>query len=163
MRARSVGETSTIMISCTSVIDGINPQQTTCDEQNEYTIDLDTLSIDVPPSRNVVTVTPSISVEMAYPTYATMVKEGSNPGVSDPIVLMAGCINAVLTEDERIETKDETEESMYEFVGNMTANQLKEMTDFLENMPSLKHNAKFECTKCGSKNTVELKGLSDFF
>jgi len=167
LRSKSVGETSTIMISCTSLIDGINPKRTTCGEQNEYTIDLDQLSVSAADGGNVVVITPEISVEMKYPTYETMIREGVSQAEekksTNVIELLASCIGAVLTQDERIDSKNESLEDMIAFVDNMTANQLKVMTDFLENMPALKHNAEFECTKCGSKNAVELKGLSDFF
>ena len=158
LREKSVGETSTILISC-SVDD--------CTEKNEYVINLDDLKVEVSKGSNVIVITPEISVEMAYPTYATMIKEGTRDtnkeSPSNPVQIMAGCIAAVLTREERIEAADETIESMEEFVGNMTANQLQQMAAFLENMPALKHNAEFECTKCEKKNSVELKGLSDFF
>ena len=161
IRAKSVGETSDILITCTQDVDG-----KVCNEQNEYAVDLDKLSIDMGDVKNVISITSDISVEMKYPTYETMINEGSKQKEevnSNALQLLAGCIGAVLTGEERIDTADESQESMEEFVGNMTANQLKGISDFLESMPSLKHEAKFKCKKCEQDNSVMLKGLSDFF
>jgi len=161
IRAKSVGETSDILITCTQDVDG-----TVCNEQNEYVVDLEKLSVDVNKGSNVVPVTSDISVEMKYPTYETMINETAKKKEevnSNAIQILTGCIAAVLTGEERIDTAGESQESMEEFVGNMTANQLKGVTEFLENMPSLKHEAKFKCKKCGQDNSVLLKGLSDFF
>lgn len=161
IRAKSVGETSNILITCTQDVDG-----KVCNEQNEYVVDLEQLSVDAPEGSNVVSVTPDISVELNYPTYETMINETAKKNEevnSNAMQLLTGCIAAVLTGEERIDTAGESRESMEEFVGNMTANQLKGITDFLDNMPSLKHEAKFKCKKCGQDNRALLKGLSDFF
>ena len=46
----------------------------------------------------------------------------------------------------------------------MTAGQLKKVTAFLEELPSMRHLAKFQLfTNCGADNELELKGLADFF
>jgi len=157
IRAKSVGETSDIIITCT---------EESCAEPNEYVVDLETLNIDAPKGSNVVSITSDISVELKYPTYETMINEGvkqKEQANSTALQLITDCISAVLTQDERIDTASESKESMEEFVSNMTAHQLKGITEFLENMPALKHDAKFKCKKCGHDNNVLLKGLSDFF
>jgi len=163
IRAKSVGETSDILISCSQPVKGSDE---VCGEQNEYVLDLETLTVDSPSGSNVVVITPEISVEMKFPTYETMINEGTSSKddtSQNAMQLMADCISAVLTQEERIDTKTESKKDMEDFVGNMTAHQLKGMTEFLENMPALKHNAEFKCKKCGQNNSVLLKGLSDFF
>ena len=157
IRAKSVGETSDIIISCNVA---------ECGEPNEYVVDLEALNVSAPVGTNVVAITPEISVEMKYPTYETMITEGASTKETKSetaMEVLAGCVGAVLTQDERIDASDQPKEEMEEFVGNMTAHQLKGMTDFLENMPALKHDVKFNCKKCGKENRVVLKGLSDFF
>ena len=39
----------------------------------------------------------------------------------------------------------------------------KGISKFVEGMPTMKHEEKFTCKKCKHENTVELKGLQDFF
>lgn len=157
LRAKSVGETSTIMIRC---------KNQECKEANEYNIDLDTLNVDVPKGKELIKITDDISVEMCYPKYSTLVTgevEDAEKDMGAALKLLSGCIVAVLTTEERIDARNQTEKELIEFLESMTATQLKGLTSFLENMPALKHDAKFNCKKCGTENELQLKGLSDFF
>lgn len=155
LRAKSVGETSTIIIRCKE-----------CDESNEYVIDLDSLQVEMPNGKPIVEVSKGISVEMSYPTYASIMTGDlleAERDMSSAIKVIANSIKSVLTEKERIDARDCTEKELVEFVESMTASQLKGLTEFLENMPALKQQAEFKCKKCGEHNELELKGLSDFF
>ena len=157
LRSKSVGETSTILIRC---------KNQECNHGNEYHIDLDALSVDVPKGKNVIAITDNIAVEMRYPTYQSLATGDLDQGQQDmgaALSMLAKCISAVLTEDERIDVTTQSEEEVQEFIQSMTATQLKLLTGFLEDMPALKHTAQFKCEKCGTENELELKGLSDFF
>ena len=155
VRAKSVGENSTILISCKK-----------CEEQNEYHIDLDQLEVEVPVGQHIREVTDNIRVEMKYPSYDVMMKQvdlEEDNEFEKALDMVVNCMVAIHTGDERIDCSNETNEELLEFVSSMTANQLKSVTSFIEDMPSLKHKAEFMCQKCTEKNEVELKGLSDFF
>ena len=56
-----------------------------------------------------------------------------------------------------------TREEIEKFVNSLTNQQLEKITEFVESMPTMKHEQKFTCKKCQHENTVELKGLQDFF
>ena len=156
IRAKSVGETSNILIRCKS-----------CEEHNEYSIDLEQLQVDVPSkSKSVVRVTDNISVEMKYPSYGSMMGgdiSAANKDMGAALKLIANSIVAVLQPDSRTDASDVTQEELLEFLSSMTGSQLSKLTEFLGDMPALKHQAKFDCKKCGTENELELKGLSDFF
>lgn len=155
LRAKSVGETSTVLVSCKE-----------CDEQNEYSIDLEAIQVEVPKNNNVIKLTDDISVEMTYPTYETLINgdaQNAEKDMGSALKVIAGSIKAVLTPEERIDARDQAEEEVLAFLQSMTANQLKLLTDFLENIPAMKHQIHFKCKKCGTDNEMELKGLSDFF
>jgi DNA-directed RNA polymerase subunit M/transcription elongation factor TFIIS len=156
LRAKSVGETSSILIKCKS-----------CEEHNEYVVDLEKLEVVVPPKSNsVVQVTESISVEMRYPTYGSMINGDISEATTDmnsAMNLIASSIVAVLQPDERTDASDVPQKEIIEFLGSMTGSQLALLTEFLGTMPALKHEAKFNCKKCGTENELQLKGLSDFF
>lgn len=162
LRSKSVGETSTIRITCD------------CGEPNDYVVDLDALSVETPersnPNYNLVEITDNIRVEMQYPNYEKLLETTAtyNQDVRDKnsnniLKTLSSCISAVLTEEERIEAKDQSAQEMEEFLSSMTASQMKGLTDFVESAPKLKHLAEFDCTACGKKNSLELSGLSDFF
>lgn len=157
MRAKSVGETSTIFIRC---------KTPDCKQSNEYVINLEDLSVHVDRQNNIIPITDSIKVEMRYPSYDSLVSgevDAAQTDLNTALSLIAGSIAAVITDDERISSDSVSKEELQEFLTSMTANQLKLLTDFLEEMPALKHNAEFKCIKCGTDNELELKGLSDFF
>jgi DNA-directed RNA polymerase subunit M/transcription elongation factor TFIIS len=156
IRAKSVGETSNILIRCKS-----------CEEHNEYSIDLEALQVDVPSrGKSVLTITDGISVEMKYPSYGSMIGgdiAAANQDMSAALKLIASTIVAVLQPDSRTDASDVTQEELIEFLSSMTGSQLAKLTEFLGDMPALKHDVKFNCKKCGTENELELKGLSDFF
>lgn len=157
LRAKSVGETSTIVIRC---------KNKECHHGNEFSIDLDALTVDVPKGKNIIKITDNISVEMRYPTYDSLVSgdvENTQNDMNGALKLLCGCIAAVLTDEERIDTSGQSEEELMEFLQSMTATQMKSLTEFLQDMPALTHTAQFKCEKCGTDNELELKGLSDFF
>jgi hypothetical protein len=168
LRAKSVGETSKILIKCNQ-----SPITATgnefCGEQNEYVVDLEKLKVETKresdPTYNIIKITDSIHLEMKYPTFDTMyfIAEKKESGTNAQLETMANCIVAVLTEDERIPTEEQSKEEVLEFLLSMTAHQIKPIADFLNEMPKLKHQAEFKCTACGQENSVELSGLSDFF
>jgi len=157
MRAKSVGESSTIFIRC---------KMPECKQSNEYVINLEELSVYVDRQNNTIPITDSIKVEMRYPSYDSLVSgemDGAQTDLNTALSLIVGSIAAIITDEERISADSVSKEELQEFLVSMTANQLKLLTDYLEEMPALKHNAEFKCIKCGTDNELELKGLSDFF
>ena len=156
IRSKSVGETSTILIACKD-----------CDERNEYTIDLEELKIEVNPQGNIVEVTDDIKVEMRYPTYEKLIDgkitEATEGDLQSALSILSASIVAVHTGSERIDADKHTIDEMNDFLGSMTAQQLKKISEYLEEMPKLEHNAAFACQKCEAVNELTLSGLSDFF
>ena len=57
----------------------------------------------------------------------------------------------------------EPKEEVDKFINSLTNTQLEKMSKFVENMPTLMHLHEYTCKKCNHNNTVELKGLQDFF
>jgi hypothetical protein len=155
VRSKSVGEKSGIQIKCKS-----------CEEPNGYSLDLDDLKVEVSTTANLIKINDDISVEMKYPTYRSLIGGENGSAVTDTdtaLKMLAASVDAVLTEEERIDCKDQSQEEMVDFLSSMTAGQLQKLSAFLEDMPALKHLAVFDCEKCGEHNELELKGLSDFF
>jgi hypothetical protein len=155
VRSKSVGEKSGIQIKCKS-----------CEEPNGYSLDLDDLKVEVSTTANLIKINDDISVEMKYPTYRSLIGGENGSAVTDTdtaLKMLAASVDAVLTEEERIDCKDQPQEEMVDFLSSMTAGQLQKLSAFLEDMPALKHLAVFDCEKCGEHNELELKGLSDFF
>ena len=156
VRAKSVGETSTILIKCKD-----------CEEQNQYRIELDDLEVEMTDKNNIIEINDDISVEMKYPTYRGFIEQDlgdlTEENSEAMFQVLASSVAAILTKDDRIDATKEDPKDVVEFLESMTAGQLKKVTAFLEELPSMRHLAKFNCQKCGVDNELELKGLADFF
>jgi hypothetical protein len=156
IRAASVGENSSVMINCKE-----------CQGENKVSIDVSSVEVEVGEVENIVGITEDISVEMKYPSYKGVTSGDINElEKNDPdsmIKLVAGSIAAVLTKEERIDTSEEKPEEVVDFLDSLTASQFKKVTDFLAEMPTLKHDVKFKCEHCKADNEVQLSGLADFF
>jgi nucleoid DNA-binding protein len=156
IRSASVGENSTIVLKCEK-----------CETDNNVSVDLSELKVDVSDVDKVIELTDQVSVEMKYPSYRGITSEGNIVSEdTDPeqiISVLATSIDAVLTEDERIEISSQSPEEVKEFLNSLTTAQFQKLGTFLEEMPQLEHTAEFECSNCKTQNKLELKGLADFF
>lgn len=155
LRAKSVGETSKIYMSCKE-----------CDETNEYLIDLEEIEIEVPEQNNRIQLNDSYAVELRYPTYSNIMTGVLEDLKKDPLQalkIIADNIVAIYTPSERIDASSETLEDLEKFVGSLTSGQIKELMVFFNTLPAMKKHVEFNCKKCGEHNELTLKGIADFF
>ena len=158
VRAKSVGETSTILSACVN-----------CNEQNEVKINLEDVKMNASEIKTkVIPITDTINVEMKYPTYDDMLRNPNymkKDGTQTELLFesIVSCMYAVQTGDDNIIISQEPREEIEKFVNSLTNDQLTKITEFVESMPAMTHEQKFTCKKCQHENTVELKGLQDFF
>ena len=155
VRSKSVGETSDVIIQC---------KEESCRHKNDISIDLDKVEVSSIVEQNIIDITDTIKVEMAYPNYdAIMNSDLESENIDTIIGIVAGCIVAVHTDEERIDVSSLGKGELTEFLDSMTASQLKKIAAYVEDMPALTHDIAFKCQKCGVDNELTLKGLSDFF
>ena len=132
---------------------------------------MESLSVDTSAVDKIVSINDQFSVELRYPTYKSMLenedgKSGSksqDQNMDDVLSMIAGSIVAIMTEDERIDCRNQQPKEVMAFLESMTAAQLQQLAKFFEDMPALTHTIEFDCKKCETHNELELKGLSDFF
>lgn len=153
IRSKSVGEKSTIMLPCSS-----------CEHKNEVDLDIASIEVEVPKDKkNIIELTPSVSVEMQYPSYRAITGvdlDGQETELGFQMLIK--CISAIHTDEERYDASDASEEELMEFIESMTTSQFQQVSAFLQDMPSLQQEVKFLCEKCGTGNTQTLKGIGDF-
>lgn len=155
IRSKSVGETSTVNVKCQAI---------DCEETTEVEINLSELKVEGEDVSNIIELTPTVSIEMRYPSYNTFVdnwREDINESEFG-FVMMEDCISAILTEDERYNASDVSRKEMSEFIDSMTNSQFQKVGEYLRTIPSMKKDVEFTC-KCGHENKVTLEGLQDFF
>lgn len=152
IRSKSVGESTTVLLTCSS-----------CGHKNETDIDVSQIKVNVPQEGNIIELTPSISVEMKYPSYLDIQNADLNGNELEVgFDLVATCIGAILTEEERVSTKDVDRKEITEFIESMTQEQFRKIGEFMESIPAMTHTEEFLCVSCGEQNSVTLKGMQDF-
>lgn len=155
IRSKSVGEKSTIMLPC---------QEEGCSGKTETDLTISDIEVVMPESSsNIIELTPSISIEMKYPSYGAILETDLNGEEMDiGFQMLIECVSAIHTEDERMDATDSSKEELLEFIESMTTEQFKKVSAYLQDIPSLRKDVEFLCEKCGTANTHTLKGISDF-
>lgn len=156
IRSKSVGETSTLLISCTE-----------CEMNNEVVVELDKIEVGDVSTDIKINITDDIVLEMRYPTYEDFMKnekllQGAS-ATESLLELLITCIATICTEEERYSTKDSTREELVDFIDSMTTQQFETISAFVNDMPTLKEEVKFKCVQCDTENTKLLEGIDDFF
>ena len=155
IRAKSVGETTSVSIECES-----------CKEKNQVTVDIN--SIQVHGLNNVnynVSLSPNMELELKHPTYDDIINDPTideeNP-TETLFAMIRHCMKNLKTEEELINLENETSQSIDEFIGSMNTEQFESVREFVDNVPVMKYDVEFNC-KCGHNNKRELSGIQSFF
>jgi histone H3/H4 len=154
IRGKSVGETSQITLKCTN-----------CSHENPVTVDIQDIEMAHPPKENIIKINDQISLEMRQPSFVSLTKNKSvnSDKVSDQIFgLIQESISAILTEDERISVADTPIEEFQEFIESMTGAQFAKIREYVEQMPTVKTDVKYNCESCGTAHEVTIQGMQNF-
>ena len=156
LRSKSVGEKSTLVNTCKE-----------CGKKSDFTIDLEKIN---PPEvkKNVkISLTDSISVLMKYPSYDAFIKNEKlldDKNQTEQIMeFITECMDSIITDEEQIKLKDESIEEVQTFIDSLTSDQFKKLSDYIINLPRLRHTFKIKCEHCGAEEDKSLEGLEDFF
>lgn len=155
IRAKSVGEKIELDFECTE-----------CRAVNRATVDIESISLEVPEKEDVIELTDDISIKMSYPNYSRFLQSNifNSDTKTDIIMEVILCsIDSIMTKDENIKASDESRESLMAFVESMTSDQFDKISSFIQDMPTLKEEIKFNCINCGIENKSTLEGIDDFF
>lgn len=155
IRAKSVGETSTVNIKCSG-----------CKAGNEVVIPLTEIKVDAPEVNNLIELTDTIKLKMRWPSYQAATKFSTQDKSQTEITfdMILACIESVQTPEENIVVGvDTTHDEMMAFIESFSSAQFAKVRDYVSKMPQLKHDITFTCEKCGEENSITLAGITDFF
>lgn len=150
IRSKSVGEKVTITLNCSE-----------CGEPHQSDINLEEVKCSKAKKTSIISIDDKISIEMKYPSYGSIDLNVTEDELG--FAILANSIEAVLTEEERIDISEESDESVRNFLESMTKQQFEKLAAFLEDMPQVKHNVIFDCVSCTHHNNIEIKGMQSFF
>jgi len=156
LRAKSVGETSSIGVMCQS-----------CEHVNELKVNINELEINVPESKSVIVkLTDDISVELGYPSFGDISNAGIDAdnlsSVENLFNLIQYCFKTVITKEEKFNLKDHSREEITAFIESLDSTQFSEIREWIENIPKLKHDYELNCVQCNTMLKSSLEGLSSF-
>lgn len=101
---------------------------------------------------------------LKYPTidqFAAII----NMDATDPLVnyhIMTSCLDQLASEEETFKFADYKQEDIDEFMNNMTGEVMKQIQNFFETMPKLRHEIKYTNSQ-GKEQTFVIEGMRSFF
>ena len=159
IRAKSVGETVEVVITCPD--DG----ETTVDKE----ISIDSIKVKKTKGHNnIVTLDDKYSMKLKYPSMQQFIDANFDAGeegsqVAQSLNMLSTCIDMVYDEEESWDASDSSPEELNEFVEQLNTKQFKDVENFFNTMPKLEHKVKVKNPKTGVESDVVLEGLASFF
>lgn len=156
VRSKSAGEKAPITVKCKK-----------CETPNPYNIDLDSIVMEKGDGHKKIKLNDEVTVEVRYPSWTSIISNDGIVGAKNTVESMFGMVAesiiAILTEDTRIEAKDEDKKELLEFVESLTEEQFNQLWMNIKNAPKLKLQIDFDCVGCKEHNHFEISELNDFF
>jgi hypothetical protein len=159
VRARSVGETVDVNITCP------DDEET----QVEMTIDLDTIKIQKTRGhKNIIKLDDNLSMKLRYPSLQQFVENNFETvdglsEVSQSLSMITSCIDMIYNQEESWEASDYSKKELDDFIGQLNTKQFKEIEKFFTTMPKLSHKIVVKNPVTKVESEVVLEGLASFF
>lgn len=152
IRAKSISETSDIVINCE------------CGTKIDYTLDITNLKINKDsPIDNKVMLTDEVGVVLRYPRFDEMLDIHDNSNSTKIVELITNCVDAVFTKDDYFDKDSYTDEELLNFVSSFTKKQFDKLEEFFRSIPKIVQHIEVDCPSCNKHNVVDLEGLQNFF
>ncbi len=157
IRSKSVGEVSKLKLLCP------DDKETYADVE----IDLNKVNVHVGDDHtNKIDLGNDMGMIMQYPSIDSFSESGIrdiNPG--NMLEVIGSCILQIYEKkgEKVYDTKDQTQKELVEFIEQLNTKQFKDVQNFFETMPKLKHEITIKNPKTKVESKVTLTGLNDFF
>ena len=157
IRSKSVGEVSNLKLLCP------DDKETYADVK----VNLNEVKVQVGDNHtNKIDLGNDMGMIMKYPSIDSFKDSGIkdiNP--SNMLEVIATCILQIFEKkgEKVYDTKDQTKEEVNEFIESLNTKQFKDVQNFFETMPKLKHEITIKNPKTKKESKITLSGLNDFF
>ena len=157
IRAKSVGEVSTIKLKCP------DDKKTMVNAQ----VDLTKVEVEMDETHNnKIELTDEMGMIMTYPTVESFGNfDAGEVNADNMIDLISSCILQIYDKkgEEVFHAKDSTKKELVDFIEQLNSKQFQDVQKFFDTMPKLTHKVEIENPKTKVKSEVVLNGLNDFF
>ena len=160
LRAKSVGETVEVKLTCNNVIE----DGTTCG--NQFAADMDIGKIELLKDddlSNDIKLNATSGVRMRYPNYSVMRKLEELPDIDKKTHIIASSIDYIYDKTGMHSYKDYTLDELKEFVENLTEENYSKLERYIDSFPTIAAKINATCTKCGFEHKVRYTDFIDFF
>jgi hypothetical protein len=157
IRAKSVGEMSKLKILCPD------------DKETYAEIELDLTKVQVQVDEehtNKIDLNNDTGMIMTYPTIDSFKETGiTDITPANMLDVIGNCILQIYEEkgEKVYDPKDQTHKELIEFLEQLNTKQFKDVQNFFDTMPKLKHEIEVLNPKTKKKSKITLTGLNDFF
>ena len=157
IRAKSVGEVSSFSVLCP-------------DDGKTYAkceVNLTDVKVQVEDDHtNKIELGNGTGMIMQYPTINSFAETGIKTITAENMLeVISSCILQIYEEDGKkvYDPKDQTKKELTEFIEQLNTKQFKDVQNFFNTMPRLKHVVKVKNPKTKKESEITLTGLNDFF
>ena len=154
LRAKSVGEKVDLKLKCTA-----------CETVNDIVCDLEKVYVHKPKDvDNIINFSDTIGITVKHPSVEDVSNLKQDAESMDGVMeIMAKSVVTIFDEDNVYNAEEEGLAEVIKFLENLNSAQFKKITDYYNNIPSVKSDIDFKCKSCGQENELEVKGLQNFF
>ena len=153
-RSKSAGEKLTVNIT--------DPDDQ--DYTTSHDIDIDRIGIKRTEGHSdIIEMEDGVTVKMRYPGIGFFGDGLQLNDISSSLQTIAKCVSQIVVGEEVYNAKDMSEDEVAEWMEGLTTAQLGKIMEFFTTMPKLSHTMNLENKKKGTKFSVTLEGLADFF
>ena len=157
IRSKSVGEVSKLKLLCP------DDEKTYADVE----LNLNEVKVQVGDDHtNKIELGDGKGMIMRYPTIDSFKESGiKNITATNMLEVISTCILQIYEEDGKkvYDPKDQTQKELTDFIEQLNTKQFKDVQNFFETMPKLKHEITIKNPKTKKESKVTLTGLNDFF
>ena len=164
LRGKSIGETVDLQMRHPT---GLNSKDEECQHVTKFPFNIMEVEVEKTISHTdkiTIDEETGLGIKLKYPTadFTEMNTEDLSQ-LDVAVKMLIACIDYIYDKNEVYKREDSTAKELEEFVENLSQEQFKNVMNFFETMPKLKHNIKWRCTGCGCEDEVMLEGMGNFF
>lgn len=154
LRAKSISETVDVKLKCKK-----------CEHQFPHTFSLDDLEVEKNPKHTCdIRLNNKLFLKMKHPIIDNAISVFENTDIESKLDVLIDSIEAIYSEKDYWDAKNETREDMVNFVNNnLTKKNLDDIEQFFITEPKIVQKIDAKCPECGNENHYRIEGLNIFF
>lgn len=160
LRAKSVGESIEIKFTCNNNVSDLK-----CGNVFAAQIDITNCKVKgLDQDKMKIELGQGITLKMKYPTYAALkLIVETKIDIDKEMHIIAACVETIVDKDKVYTIKDITKDELIAFIGNLSQEQYKKLSEFVNEFPSFVVETTAKCDKCGYTHRLEYRNFESFF